>query len=126
MFGAEIGRESVVAVELNRKLADKLEQDFPLTKVYCGDFLEQNDNLGTFDRIIMNPPFENGVDIKHIKHAATMLRPGGKLVAICAGGPRQQKEHEPLATAWEQLPQGTFTNSGTQVNTVLLVINKNL
>lgn len=126
MFGAEIDRESVVAVEINQKLADKLEQDFPLTKVYQGDFLEQNGNLGTFDRIIMNPPFENGVDIKHVKHAVAMLRPGGKLVAICAGGPRQQKEFEPLATSWEQLPQGTFANSGTQVNTVLLVINKNL
>jgi 16S rRNA G1207 methylase RsmC len=34
----------------------------------------------------MNPPFANGDDIKHITHA---LKPGGRLVAICANGPRQ-------------------------------------
>jgi len=38
----------------------------------------------------MNPPFENGADIKHIQHAMKMLKPGGRLVAICANGPRQQ------------------------------------
>jgi 16S rRNA G1207 methylase RsmC len=37
----------------------------------------------------MNPPFANGDDIKHITHALKMLNPGGRLVAICANGPRQ-------------------------------------
>ena len=47
------------------------------------DFLECNGDLGTFDRIVMNPPFTNGDDIKHIMHALKMLKPGGRLVAIC-------------------------------------------
>jgi 16S rRNA G1207 methylase RsmC len=70
----------------------------------------------------MNPPFADGADIKHILHARTFLNPGGKLVAICANGPRQQAALQPLASSWEPLPAGTFKESGTNVNTVLLTI----
>jgi protein-L-isoaspartate O-methyltransferase len=99
---------------------------YPGASFICGDFLEQNGNLGTFDRILMNPPFENGADIKHIQHAMKMLKPGGRLVAICANGPRQQSTLKPLAEnsgGWyEDLPAGTFASQGTNVNTALLLI----
>jgi hypothetical protein len=49
---------SVIAVEINATLAASLEQ--VADETICGDFLEQNGNLGTFDRILMNPPFQNG------------------------------------------------------------------
>jgi hypothetical protein len=71
----------------------------------------------------MNPPFENGADIKHITHAISFLKPGGRLVAICANGPRQNEKLRPLADTWEPLPDGTFKESGTGVNTVLLTID---
>jgi protein-L-isoaspartate O-methyltransferase len=115
---------SVTAVEINATLAASLEQ--VADETICGDFLEQNGNLGTFDRILMNPPFQNGADIKHIQHAMKMLKPGGRLVAICANGPRQQSTLKPLAEnsgGWyEDLPAGTFASQGTNVNTVLLLI----
>ena len=115
---------SVTAVEINATLAASLEQ--VADETICGDFLEQNGNLGTFDRILMNPPFENGADIKHIQHAMKMLKPGGRLVAICANGPRQQTTLKPLAEnsgGWyEDLPAGTFASQGTNVNTALLLI----
>ena len=115
---------SVTAVEINAALAASLEQ--VADETICGDFLEQNGNLGTFDRILMNPPFQNGADIKHIQHAMKMLKPGGRLVAICANGPRQQSTLKPLAEnsgGWyEDLPAGTFASQGTNVNTVLLLI----
>jgi protein-L-isoaspartate O-methyltransferase len=115
---------SVTAVEINATLAASLEQIADET--ICGDFLEQNGNLGTFDRILMNPPFENGADIKHIQHAMKMLKPGGRLVAICANGPRQQTTLKPLAEnsgGWyEDLPAGTFASQGTNVNTAILLI----
>jgi protein-L-isoaspartate O-methyltransferase len=115
---------SVTAVEINATLAASLEQ--VADETICGDFLEQNGNLGTFDRIVMNPPFQNGTDIKHIQHAMKMLRPGGRLVAICANGPRQQATLKPLAEnsgGWyEDLPAGTFASQGTNVNTALLLI----
>jgi len=115
---------SVTAVEINTTLAASLEQ--VADETICGDFLKQNENLGTFDRIVMNPPFENGADIKHIQHAIKMLKPGGRLVAICANGPRQQTTLKPLAEnsgGWyEDLPAGTFASQGTNVNTALLLI----
>jgi phospholipid N-methyltransferase len=110
----------VVAVEINYNLAKMLEEVADDTR-NC-DFLECNGDLGTFDRILMNPPFANGDDIRHIKHAATMLKPGGKLVAICAGGPRQLEQLKPIADTWDPLPAGTFSESGTEVSTVLLTI----
>ena len=121
----------VFAVEQNYTLSEYLsklitpaaERAAGICKnVLQGDFLEQKGNLGTFDRIVMNPPFENRGDIKHILHARRMLKPGGKLVAICANGPRQREELEPLADTWEELPEGTFKQSGTGINTVLLTM----
>ncbi|MCK5610448.1 methyltransferase [Candidatus Pacearchaeota archaeon] len=78
---------------------------------------------GVYDKIIMNPPFENRQDINHIKHALMCLKRGGTLVALCGGGPRQLKELQPISDVWEELPSGSFKESGTMVGTVLLVIN---
>ena len=75
----------------------------------------------------MNPPFANAEDIKHIRHALHMLKPGGRLVAICANGPRQQEALRPLVDEsggeWEDLPAGTFRESGTNVSTALITIH---
>lgn len=116
----------IVAVEVSPKLADSLKRRFDdgSVTVHCGDFLEQNGNLGKFDRVIMNPPFERGIDIQHIKHALNFLKPGGKLVALCANGPRQREALQPLASKWEDLPAGSFSSQGTGVNVALLVIEK--
>lgn len=35
-----------------------------------------------YDKIIMNPPFDDGLDILHLLHCYTLLKPNGKLVAI--------------------------------------------
>jgi protein-L-isoaspartate O-methyltransferase len=122
MFGHNPESGTVHAVEINRQLAGRLQAEFPLTKVHCADFLEfGTDDFVPFDRIVMNPPFSNGDDIKHIKHALTMLKPGGKLVAICANGPRQRAELMPIGE-WEDLPPGSFSSSGTNVNAALLVV----
>lgn len=117
-------RDQVHAVEINAALAARLRTEFPLTDVRCADFLQCNGDMGAFDRIVMNPPFENGSDIKHILHARGMLKPGGRLVAICANGPRQREKLQPLADLWEDLPAGTFKDQGTGVNTALLVIER--
>lgn len=124
MFGHNPERGAVAAVEINRSLAGRLQAEYPLTTVYCADFLEfRADDFVQFDRILMNPPFQNGDDIKHIKHAMGMLTIGGILVAICANGPRQRAELMPLCDTWEDLPAGTFAEQGTNVNTALIVIH---
>lgn len=122
MFAHNPERGGAVAVEINPRLSERLRGEFPLTAVYCGDFLQMNGNLGTFDRILMNPPFANAQDVAHIQHARAMLKPGGRLVAICANGPRQAEALQPIAATWEPLPAGTFAESGTNVNAVLLTI----
>jgi hypothetical protein len=87
-----------------------------------GDFLEMGtDRLGTFDRIVMNPPFQRGTDIRHVRHALTLLRPGGRLVTFCAAGPRQRRELLPLGQ-WIDLPNGSFRSEGTAVAAALMVI----
>jgi phospholipid N-methyltransferase len=113
-----------VAVEIHPELVTHLMRcGVSGLHIIEGDFLEQDGDLGVFDRIIMNPPFENGSDINHIKHALTFLKPGGRLVALCANGPRQQKELQPLADEWQVLPDGSFKPSGTNVTVALLVIS---
>jgi protein-L-isoaspartate O-methyltransferase len=114
----------VVAVELNRTLAEKLQGSGLAHEVHAGDFLElaAAGTLGTFDRIVMNPPFEGGADIRHIVAARRLLRPGGRLVAICANGPRQNRDLSATAEHWEELPADTFKAQGTGVRACLLVM----
>ncbi len=52
------------------------------------DFLEYNPVADChYDSIVMNPPFEHGQDAEHVLHAWSMLKPGGRLVAIVSVGP---------------------------------------
>lgn len=122
----------VVAVENNYQLSQGLEtmrskfvgayeHNF---KIICADFLSCNGDLGKFDKVIMNPPFENAIDIKHINHAFDMLKPGGRLVALCANGPRQQEAFKNRADHWEVLEPGSFKEQGTNVNVALLVMDR--
>lgn len=115
---------AVVAVEINQSLADRLKMEYPLAHVHCLDFLEYERGNYPVDRIIMNPPFEKGVDIRHIRHAFEMLKPGGRLVALCANGPRQREEFMDMAEHWEDLPAGSFAQQGTGVNVAMMVLVK--
>jgi len=116
----------ITAVEINLGLVGLLARvGVSGVHIVQGDFLEQNGELGKFDRILMNPPFENGADIKHINHALAMLEDSGRLVALCANGPRQREAflNSGVADLWEELPAGTFKEQGAGVNVALLVIN---
>ena len=88
-----------------------------------------------YDKIIMNPPFENGQDIDHIRHAYSLLNDGGRVVCIMSEGPfyRSDKKStefrewlDSLGGVSEKLPDGAFKNSerSTGVNTRLVVIDK--
>lgn len=118
----------VTAVELNADLAGALKSSGLATRVCSSDFLEctVEDLGGPFAVILMNPPFADGADIKHILHAVPMLAPGGRLVAICAQGPRQQRVLGTLVEArggtWEPLPEDAFKHAGTGVRTALITI----
>lgn len=114
------------AVEINYDLCERLRGAEPGATVRQADFLACDD-LGTFDRIVMNPPFDRGADMKHILHAMHLLAPGGRLVALCAAGPRQWEKFcdmiGPRGGSWERLPDGTFAEAGANVAVALIVYN---
>lgn len=114
------------AIEINPRLCDRLRIAEEGAHVINCDFLQFDAPATKYDRILMNPPFANADDIKHIRHALGMLKPGGRLVAICANGPRQNAQLRPLVEQrggrWEDLPPDTFAESGTAVNAALFTL----
>jgi hypothetical protein len=107
-------------VEIDDRMAEVL-RDHRAAVVYRDDFM-QFLAPELYNRVIANPPFHGGQDIAHILRALHFLKRGGRLVAICANGPKQEAELKPLATTWEELPGGTFPD--TNVRAVLLTIDK--
>lgn len=121
-------------VEVQPALADGLRQKFPKATVVTGDFLAQRaEALGvrtSFDRVVMNPPFARGQDVDHVMHALKLhLRPGGRLVSIMSAGvefrqDRRYAEFRALDPKIERLPELSFRVSGTDVSTVVVVLEK--
>ncbi len=132
---AEVIREqhpnaTLDVIEFNMTLRGLLQaQGFTLVNQ---DFLSFAPDRIRYDRIIMNPPFEKRQDTRHITHALDLLAPGGRLVAIASGSlpSRSDKESvalreriEELGGRIEKLPPGSFGESGTDVATVLVVVD---
>lgn len=125
----------ITAVELNpdraKVLYDCWSNEGRDVTVYHGDFLDFEP--AQFDRIIANPPFRGGQDIEHVRHMLKILAPGGRLVTITSPSWTfkddddstqfrellQTMEHDQ-----QELPAGSFLQSGTDVRTVLLTIDK--
>ena len=90
------------------------------------DFLEMKVSPGGgFDRILMNPPFERNQDIDHVMHAWSLLRPGGRLVAIMSEHPFFASDAKSaIFREWlvdrygsdTELPAGTFRNQATSTD----------
>ena len=104
-----------------------------MTKGYtltAEDFLSLGKSDGQYDRIVMNPPFEKQQDIDHVMHAYSLLRPGGILVAIMSAGVIFRENKKTVAMReliersgmLEELPEGSFKDSGTMVRTVVVKI----
>lgn len=122
---AKTGCWDVTAVEMAPECAGELyKQERPEVKIKQRDFLQCTPaELGLFDAVAMNPPFHMRADIRHIKHALTFLKPGGKLAALCFNTKHREAELRPLASSWEVLPAGTFGKAGTNIETVLLTLH---
>ena len=100
--------------------------------VVGNDFLKTS---AKYDKIVMNPPFEKGQDIDHIRHAYSLLNDGGRVVCIMSEGPfyRSDKKAadfrkwlDAVGGISEKLPDGSFKTAerSTGVNTRLVVIDK--
>lgn len=97
---------------------------------FSADFLQC---AGSYDKIIMNPPFENLQDIDHVLKAWELLNPGGRIVAIMAGNKSREtakvKDFMQFVDqygTWEQNPIGSFTSAfrPTGVNTITVILDK--
>lgn len=100
------------------------------TLVAYHDFIDYRGPSPKFDRVVMNPPFcksGRGDHIDHVHHAYAMLKPGGVLVSVLPAGVsfrkdsryRQFREWLLGSGTIEPLPEGSFSESGTNVNTVV-------
>lgn len=75
-----------------------------------------------FDHVVMNPPFYGKHYAKHVHHALKFLKPDGILTAILPATARY--DHGLLDGKWSDLPVGSFSESGTNINVTVLTIHK--
>lgn len=125
----------VELIELNRSLVDILDakgfDDVDNTDFLFVTFGDEE----PYDRVILNPPFENRQDAAHVQHAFDFLRPGGRLVAIVSNGTLSASEKKCVEfREWleannatiEELPKGSFKDAfnPTGVSVSMVVIDK--
>ncbi len=117
----QIGVEPDV-VELSGKRRELLEAKG--YNLVGSDFMEFAGKQ--YDRIVMNPPFSDGRDIQHVQHAFSLLKPGGRLVAIMSESAFFQSNKraeafrewlDALGATNEKLPDGSFMDPSLPVNT---------
>ena len=125
---------SVDCIERSGQLAERLRAAWSpeAGDVRCADFLEvQPTPLLAYDRVLMNPPFGDQADIRHVTHALGFVKPGGMVVAVMSAGTEFRSDR--TATAFrqmvtehggriERLPEDAFKPSGISVRTVMAVI----
>lgn len=120
----------VTAIEVDKRRAETLST-IAEVNVIEGDFLSV-DLAMQYDRVLMNPPFAGRADIHHVTHAMSMLKPGGRLVAIMPASVLFREDAltrnfravvESAGGHFEPLPEGAFKVSGTNVRTAIVAIN---
>lgn len=126
------GATDVTAIEIDSDNMAAVMCQGIATRLLEGDFLAIQDHVA-YDVIAMNPPFRGNQDIRHVRHAWSLLRPGGRLAAIVSEHGFIGRERE--AVAWrdwllevgaeiEVVPAGAFKDEGTLVQTRLIVLRK--
>lgn len=124
----------ITGIEINSDVANtQMDNGY---NVIVGDFLTMTPGeLGLYDRILMNPPFAANQDMKHVLHAFNFLKPGGRLMAIMSkaytfGEVKIRKEFREFfkcncGEIIMELDEGTFKESGTNIATLMVRIDKN-
>ena len=113
----------------NRQVLEN--EGYPLEDLEFFEFAEEiHKTQSYFDRILMNPPFESQSDLTHVTTAFSLLRKGGTLIAIMSNGVMFRENKKTVAfrenilnkygVLVEDNPEGSFKESGTMVNTVMI------
>jgi hypothetical protein len=120
-----------LAFEVNFTLA-KMVQELLGLEDLSGDFMAAAP-MAVADLVLMNPPFERGQDMEHVRRAFDWLKPGGQLVAIMSPGFTFRSDGKAVEfRAWfeavggevETLPSGSFKASGTGIESRIVKIVK--
>lgn len=125
---------AVDCVEIQPGLAAGLRAQRRYRKVYACDFLSlKPETTGLYHIVGMNPPFDRERDIDHVVHALDFLEPDGLLVAIMSAGTEFRETRKSTAFRaliakmggkFTDLPAGSFSSVGTNVNTIILRVWK--
>lgn len=117
-------------VQVNRMQLENIDG----VLIIADDFLTISPEYDKYyDRIIANPPFTKNQDIEHIYQMYKCLKSNGRLVTIASKHwqiSNNEKETkfrdwiERVAERVEEIPAGTFKESGTNIETVMIIINK--
>ena len=122
------------AVERQHSLCEILELKGYHTT--CADILDNElSKNGQFERIVMNPPFENGQDVDHVRYCYNnFLKLNGKLVSVMSAGVKSNTKQKYVDfREWVNEKGGEIIDLGqafknafnsTGVSTILLVIDK--
>lgn len=122
-----VGPKNVAVMEIQDKKREALKEKG--YDVLGSDFLTVPQKY-FFDRIVMNPPFSKQADIDHVLHAFRFLRRGGRLVSVMSASVVFRENRKTLEFREfveekgriEALPDGAFKDSGTDVRTVMVML----
>ncbi len=89
-----------------------------------GDFLEFDGSgvRSAFHRVVMNPPFSEGRWSAHLTHAAKMVAPGGRLVAVLPASAMKGHDLDGFDCKWH----GPLSNQfpGVSIDVAILVADR--
>jgi hypothetical protein len=110
--------KDTTCVEISRIQCGILEaQGF---NVVNNDFLEWAKTASKVDKIVMNPPFDDGQARFHVAAAASLLRKNGRLVAILPAGMVGVNVVDGMHHEWGSVIKRAFKN--TNVSVVMLTL----
>lgn len=118
------GAEQIDCIEIQKENYDSLkEKGFETQNV---DFLSINPTK-LYDTVVGNPPYSKNDWLKHLLHAWKFVKNGGRLVFILPNNPNHKKLVEFLDDKDYEIIEnedGAFKESGTNVSTIILILNK--
>lgn len=103
----------------------------PNARLLGNDFMEAE--VGMYEKIIANPPFTNNQDIKHVMKMWDHLAEGGQMAVIMSkhwqfASDKASKDFRSFIESIDHditdLPAGSFKDSGTNVESLMLVLWK--
>ena len=122
-------KNSLTMIELNKDNYKDLTENssFKDDEIINMDFMDYNEKK--FDKIIANPPFSKSQDVKHILHMYELLNEWWRIVSIASAWIKFREwkvynELRELNPEFIELPEWSFKDSWTMVNSVIVLINK--